>query len=105
MFLIEVIIMFLINTNNVPDCSNNVPGGNDNDYVGIAGNVGKQQPYQLCGEDDETTEHVFVCKAIENKRKLTSALLQDENCKEWKAVVELFQTYTVAYTVAYTFAH
>ena len=56
----------------------------------IEGNFGKQRCCSLCADGEDTTEHVFSCKATENKMAVTVKDL--ENGERMESIVELFGT-------------
>ena len=56
----------------------------------IEGNFGKQRCCPLCADGEDTTEHVFSCKATENKMAVTVKDL--ENGERMESIVELFGT-------------
>ena len=54
----------------------------------IDGNMGKESACPLCKQEADTTEHVFVCEAMDNQSVTVGDLVEGEKMME---VVELFR--------------
>ena len=62
----------------------------------LDGNIGQKTSCKLCEEGEETTEHVFDCKAIDNTDKLKTEDLTQTDTNKMTKIVKLFKKYEEA---------
>ena len=62
----------------------------------LGGNIGQETSCKLCEEGEETTEHVFECKAIDNTAKLRAEDLAQTDTNKMTGIIKLFKKYEEA---------